>query len=96
MSQTDDFLITLCAAVAQEITELRLVIETLASALASDEHLARTYTEQLQSFDMLAQCSEELARVLLSVANGVRSLDAVEQVRVDLIQNRLRAALKAS
>jgi len=96
MSQIDDLAITLCAAVAEEIRDVRALIEALAEVLAGDEYLACKYTEQLQTFDLLVQRSSEAADLLERVANGTRSLEAVEQVRLNLVQDRLRAALKAA
>jgi len=93
MSQLDDLAITLCAAVAEEIRDIRVVLDALAEVLASDEYLAVTYTEQLQTFDLLAQRSEEAAKLLEHVARGTEADAAVEQVRLTFVQDRLRAAL---
>lgn len=94
MSKIDNLAVTLCAAVAVEIRDVRALIDSLAEVLASDEYLARTYTEQLQSFDLIAQRSEEAAVLLDSVAQGSCMVEAVEHVRLNMVQNRLRAALE--
>ncbi|WP_114953965.1 hypothetical protein [Sphingosinicella terrae] len=96
MSQVDHLAVTLCAAVAEEIRDVRALIEGLAEVLTADEYLAITYTEQLQTFDLLIQRAQESADLLDRVANGTRSLEAIEQVRLTLVQDRLRAALKAA
>lgn len=96
MSKIDDLAITLCAAVAQEIRDVRTLIESLAEVLASDEYLACTYTEQLQTFDLLVQRSQEAADLLECVANGTSTLEAVERVRLNLVQDRIRVALGAA
>jgi hypothetical protein len=96
MSKIDDLAITLCSAVAHEIRDLRSLIESLADILASDEYLACTYTEQLQTFDLLVQRSQEAAELLECVANGTGALEAVERVRLNLVQDRLRTALGAA
>lgn len=96
MSQIDNLAIALCAAVAEEIRDVRALIEALAEVLASDEYLACKYIEQFQTFDLLVQRSQEAADLLERIANGTRALEAVEQVRLGLVQDRLRAALKAA
>lgn len=95
MSKIDDLAITLCAAVAEEIRDLRGLIDGLAEVLASDEYLAGTYTEQLQTFDLLSQRSQEAADLLERVASGTCARAAVEEVRLNAVQDRLRAALAA-
>lgn len=93
MSQISDLAVTFCAAVAEELRDVRVLIDELAGVLASDEYLACTYTEQLQTFDLLAQRSEETADLLDRVAKGTCMFEAVEQVRLNQIQDRLRAAM---
>ncbi len=92
----DRLALALCAAVAEEIRDVRSIIEGLAELLTSDPHLAMTYTEQLQSFDLLIQRAEESAAVLQKVAEGACSIETVNEVRLHLVQDRLRAALKAA
>jgi hypothetical protein len=96
MPQIDDLAITLCAAVAQEIRDVRSLIESLADVLASDEYLACTYTEQLQTFDLLVQRSQEAADLLDCVVEGTSTLEAVGRVRLNLVQDRIRTALGAA
>ncbi len=96
MSHVDDLATSLCAAVAEEIREVRALIESVADVLACDEYLALNYTEQLQSFDLMVQRAQEAADVLERMANGTCSTEAVEQVRLHVVQDRLRAALKAA
>jgi len=96
MSNNDELATSLCAAVAEEIRGVRTLMESVAEVLASDEYLALNYTEQLQSFDLMVQRSQEAADVLDRLANGTCSKEAVEQVRLHMVQDRLRAALKAA
>ena len=94
MSKIDNLAVTLCTAVAVEIRDVRALIDSLAEVLASDEYLARTYTEQLQSFDLIAQRSEEAAALLDRVAQGSCMVEAIEHVRLNMVQDRLRATLE--
>lgn len=96
MSQIDHLAVTLCAAIAEEIRDVRALIEALAEVLTADEYLALKYTEQMQTFDLLIQRAQESADLLERVANGACSLESIEQVRLTLVQDRLRAALKAA
>jgi hypothetical protein len=88
--------LSLCSALATEIREVRAMIEGLADVLASDEYLAQTYLEQLQMFDLLAQRTTESADLLDRLASGMGGHDAVDQVRLELMQHRLRDMLKAA
>ena len=87
---------SLQAALAVELRDLRLLIEEIADVLVGDEILALTYIEQFQGFDLIIQRAEESARLLDSIAGGTCPRDAVEQVRLSAVQNRLRAALRAA
>jgi hypothetical protein len=93
MPQIDDLAITLCAAVADEIRDIQALIESLADVLASDEYLACNYLEQLQTFDLLVQRSQEAAELLDGVTKGASTLEAVEGVRLNVVQDRIRTAL---
>lgn len=86
----------LCAALAAEIRDVRVLIEALAEVLTADEYLALNYSEHLQSFDLLAQRTQESADLLDRIAAGMRGHDAVEHVRLELMQARLRDVLKAA
>lgn len=96
MSKIDDLALTLCAAVAKEIRDVQALVDGLAEVLASDAYLAGAYTEQLQAFDLVSQRSQEAADLLERVANGTCVKAAVEQVRLNVVQDRLRAALAAA
>jgi hypothetical protein len=96
MEQSRELANALCSAIAEEIRDVRVLIEALASVLVADEYLALKYTEQLQAFDLLIQRSQESADLLERVASGVCSHEAIGQVRLEAVQNRLRAALKAA
>jgi hypothetical protein len=92
----DDLATTLCAAVAEEIRDVRGLIETVGDVLASDEYLAINYSEQLQTFDLMMQRAQEAADLLERMASGTCSQEAIQQVRLHVMQDRLRAALKAA
>jgi hypothetical protein len=95
MPQIDDLAITLCAAVAEEIRDIQALIESLADVLACDEYLACNYLEQLQTFDLLVQRSQAAAELLDGVTTGTSTLEAVEGVRLNVVQDRIRTALGA-
>jgi hypothetical protein len=84
------------AALAVELRDLRLQIEGIAALMVGDEALALTYIEQFQDFDLIIQRAEESARLLDSIAGGRCPHDAVEQVRLSAVQDRLRTALRAA
>lgn len=96
MPQIDDLAISLCAAVAEEIRDIQTLVETLADVLAADEHLACNYLEQLQMFDLLVQRSQAAAELLDSVVTGSCLHSAVEGVRLNLVQDRMRMAIGAN
>ena len=87
---------TLHSAIADEIREIRVLIEQLAEQLISDERLALAYVEQLQAFDLLVQRADESANLLDRIAGGSRVDDAIDAVRLTAVQERLRAAFAAA
>jgi chemotaxis protein MotB len=93
---SDSLATALCGALAAEIRDVRALIDALAEVLTADEYLALNYTEQLQSFDLLAQRAQESADLLERIAAGMRGHDAVEHVRLELMQARLRDVLMAT
>jgi hypothetical protein len=96
MPSADPLLSVLKAALAEELRDVRRLIEQIADILVSDERLAALYLEQLQSFDLIIQRAEESAALLDRIAGGTHPVEAVEGVRLSLLQDRLRAALKAA
>lgn len=78
---------------AGELREMGAMLERLAEVLISDEHVAATYLEQLQSFDYLIQHADECANLLERIAAGEDSLTAIGHVRLAEVQDRLRAAI---
>lgn len=96
MSDPRRLIASLQAALAAEIRDVRVLIEEIAAVIVSDETLALTYLEQFQGFDLIIQRAEESARLLDSIAEGACPIEAVEQVRLAAVQERLRAALKAA
>lgn len=93
---SDRLPVALCGALAREIREVRAMIEGLADVLAGDEYLAANYLEQLQMFDLLAQRTTESADLLDRLASGMHGHDAIAQIRLELMQHRLRDVLKAA
>lgn len=84
---------SLCAAVADEIRNVRALMEQLAETLVSDERFAMDYMDQLQVFDLVIQHADENADLLDRVARGHDIDEAVGRVRLTAIQDRLRAAI---
>ncbi|WP_033921492.1 hypothetical protein [Sphingomonas sp. 37zxx] len=93
MAQIDNLAGTLYAAIATEIRDVRMLIEQLADTLVSDEAFAMAYMEQLQTFDLVIQRADESADLLDRMAKGAKSVDAVSQVRLGIVQDKLRSAL---
>ncbi|WP_238475433.1 hypothetical protein [Sphingomonas cavernae] len=93
ITQTDLLSTSLCAAVAEEIRGVRAIIEQLAETLVCDERFATDYLDQLQSFDLVIQQADESADLLDRVAQGQTIHEAIDRVRLTVIQERLRAAI---
>lgn len=93
---TDPYSDALHRVIAGELREMRDTLEKLAEVLVCDEHFARAYLEQLQSFDYLIQHADECVNLLERVADGQDSLTAISHVRLGVVQDRLRAALQAN
>jgi hypothetical protein len=83
----------LIAAIAAELRDVRALIETLADVLVSDASFAMTYMEELQTFDLVIQRTGESADLLDWVAKGSPSSEAIDGVRLSMVQNKLRSAL---
>ena len=96
MAAKDPLVATLHSAVAQELREIRLLVEQLAEHLLSDESFVLAHAQQLQTFDLLVQHADEAAHLLDRMAQGSHISDAVDAVRLDAVQARLRAALSLS
>jgi len=78
---------------ANEWREMRHQLEQLASSLCTDEEFASRHVESLQLFDALAQQADESAVLLDRLSGGMHSNDALELVRLDMLQNRLHEAI---
>ncbi|MEG3144339.1 hypothetical protein U1839_06695 [Sphingomonas sp. RT2P30] len=96
MAQIDHLAASLYAAIAVEIRDVRMLIERLADTLVSDEAFAMAYMEQLQTFDLVIQRADESADLLDRMASGSKSWDAVDKVRLGIVQDKLRSALAAA
>ena len=96
MAHVDHFAAPLFTAIAQEIREIRSLMEAIADILVADEALVSTYLEQLQSFDLAIQRSDESAALLDRIAGGAQAVDAIKSVRLTYVHDRLAAALAAS
>jgi hypothetical protein len=93
MAHIDHLASPLIAAVAQEIRDVRALLEGIADILIADPDLAATYVAELQGFDLAIQRSDENANLLDRMVGGARPVDAVNAVRLDAVQSRLHAAL---
>lgn len=82
------------AVMASELREMGAMLERLAEVLISDQHIAATYLEQLQSFDYLIQHADECANLMERIAAGQDSLTAIGHIRLAEVQDRVRAAIK--
>jgi hypothetical protein len=96
MGHVDHFAAPLFAAIAEEIRDVRGLMESIADILVADEALCTAYLEQLQSFDLAIQRSDESAALLDRMAGGARAVDAIKSVRLTYVQDKLAAALSAS
>lgn len=90
----DPFSAALHGVMANELREIRERLEALAEVLVCDEHFAGNYLEQLQTFDYVIQHADECANVMIRIAEGEDSLEAISHVRLGAVQDRLRRALK--
>lgn len=81
------------AAIARELGEMRQRLELLAETLAGDAIVAQRHIGQLQSFDYLIQHADECIALLERVAAGGDAQDAIGRVRLDAVQDRLRATI---
>lgn len=86
----------LCAALAREMRALGSVIDSLAGLLSGDEAFALTHLERLQDFDLLLQHVNESADLLERLSDGMHAHEALSRVRLERMQDRLRATLKAA
>jgi len=95
MAHIDHLAAPLYSAIAQEIRDVRCIIESIADILVADEGLVTAYIEQLQAFDLAIQRSDESADLLDRMANGAKAVDAIKHVRLTFVQDKLAAALDA-
>ena len=84
------------AALAEEIRDVRRLIEQIAEVILSDEDFALANVDQLQAFDLAIQRADESADMLDRLSSGSSPHSAVEAVRLSCVQDRLRAALKSA
>lgn len=89
----DPFSSLLHSVMAAEMREIREQLERLAEVLVADEHFVTSFLEQLQSFDYLIQHADECANLMIRIASGENSLEAIKHVRLGAVQERLRVAL---
>ncbi len=96
MSHNDHVAAKLEAALAEELRDVRGLLEGIADTLSSDKQLVMAYTQQLQGFDLAIQRAEESAALLDRMASGSPLLEAIEGVRLSHVRDRLLAAVKAA
>ncbi|MEN3953280.1 hypothetical protein [Iodidimonas sp. SYSU 1G8] len=80
-------------AIAEEMRDLRGLIETLAETLVQDERFVIEYVSQLQVFDLIVQRLDESANLLDRMAHGASVSDVLANVRLSMVQTRLRDAV---
>lgn len=85
--------LVLCTAIADEIGGFGTRLEEVVGTLIVDERIAMDHLDTLQAFDFLAQHATESAAVLRRVLLGEDVHAALGDVRLTVVQNRLRAAL---
>lgn len=83
----------LCTAIAEELRITRGLLEELATVLVADERFVTDYLDQFQAFDLIVQHVDESATLLDRVAEGQGVGPAIDNVRLAVVQQRLRAAL---
>ena len=81
------------AAIAEEIRDVRRLIEAIAEIVVSDEAFAMAHIEQLQALDLAVQRANESADMLERMAKGACPRAAIESVRLTEVQDRMRAAI---
>lgn len=86
---------SLKAALAEEIRDVRRLIEQIAAVIVADEQFALANLDQLQAFDLAIQRADESADMLERLSNGSPADQAVDAVRLGCVQDRLRAALRS-
>ena len=96
MNPSDPLAISLCAALDEELRDVRSLIESISTVLVADEELALRFLDMLQNFDLIVQRADESARLLDRLAAGVCTNEAVADVRLEAMQARLRAYLRAA
>jgi len=84
------------AALAEEIRDVRRLIEQIAEVIVADEDFALANMEQLQAFDLAIQRADESADMLDRLSSGSSPQSAIDAVRLASVQDRLRAALKSA
>ncbi|MBR0550957.1 hypothetical protein [Stakelama marina] len=96
MDNHDHHAADLCRAIAEEMRQVGALVEELANVLVADDDIALRHLDRLQAFDLVIQRTGESAQLLDRLAAGAHSHEAVEGVRLECVQQRLRDAMKAA
>lgn len=80
-------------AVAQEIADIRLLLQNLEDVLMTDEDVIMKHYKDLQQFDLIIQHVDESAKLLERLADGTCSHEAIEGVRLGRLRGRLQSAV---
>jgi len=96
MRAANDMAPALCRALAAEMREISGLIEALAEVLATDQDVVARHLPRLQQFDVLAQHMGESASLLDTLAGGDCVTGAIERIRLERMQARLKAVLAAT
>ena len=80
-------------AMANELGEVRALLERLAEELVCDADMIDKHLEKLQQFDIISQHVDECGRLLGRMADGMTTYEALGKVGLGGLQARLARAL---
>lgn len=83
----------LMLAMANELCEVRELLERLAEEFVCDPTIVEIHYAKLQQFDMIAQHIDECGRLIGRMADGMPTHEALETVGLGRMQSRLSAAI---
>jgi len=83
----------LMLAMANELSEVRILLERLAEELVCDADMIDKHLEKLQHFDIISQHVDECGRLLGRMADGMTTYEALGKVGLGGLQARLARAL---
>ncbi|WP_145206506.1 hypothetical protein [Sphingobium sp. B2] len=81
---------------AQEIADIRQLLQNLEELLMTDEDVIMKHYKDLQQFDLIIQHVDESAKLLERLADGTCSDEAIASVRLGRLRGRLQSAVSAA